>query len=277
MKYALLDSGQGKRLEQFGKYTLVRPCGHAAWNPSLDEAAWKAADATFSRTPKMEWKWQRSPPPSWETEIDNLVFRITPTEFGHIGLFPEHQIVWKKLEEETKLFPKMRFLNLFGYSGAATLFAARAGATVCHVDAAKGMVDWARENAQRNGLAQSPIRWIVDDARKFLQREIRRERKYDGILLDPPTFGRGTKGETFLIERDLLFLLELCCSLLSEEARFLILTSHTPGYSSLVLKHVLEQALAPKGGSVSSGEMVIPAPSPAFPLPNGFFAEWRTS
>ena len=203
----------------------IRPCPQAIWRPQHPDQ-WKKADALFSREQENSWRMNRALPSSWIVEIGEVRFKIALTDFGHLGVFPEHAFLWTAMRPMIR--EKMRILNLFAYSGGVTLAAAQEGAQVCHVDASKGMVDWARENAALNELEKAPIRWIVDDAIKFLKREIKRQSFYDGIILDPPTFGRGNKGEVFKIERDLLILLDLCKELLSEKKQFLILSCHTP-------------------------------------------------
>jgi 23S rRNA (cytosine1962-C5)-methyltransferase len=197
-------------------------------------------------------------------------FKISPTDFGHVGVFPEHALLWKWMKG--KIVEGSHILNLFAYSGGASIAAAQAGAKVCHLDASKAVVSWARENVALNGLEKAPIRWIVDDVIKFLHREIRRGVKYDGIILDPPSFGRGSKGEVFKIERDLRVVLELCRKLLSEKPLFTILSSHTPGYTPLVMKHLIEQMTEGLKGTAESGEMVIPGP---LDLPSGTYARWH--
>ena len=195
---------------------------------------------------------------------------------GHRGIFPEQRAQWQWIRERVAASPRpVRVLNLFAYSGGSTLAAARAGAEVCHLDASKGMVQWARANAALNNLTDHPIRWIVDDAHKFLNREIRRGRRYDGIILDPPTYGRGGNGETYKIERDLTETLRLCRALLSDAPRFLLLSAHTPGHTPVVLANVLAQALRGLPGGVSSGEMLLTGAPDVFPLPSGAYARWQ--
>lgn len=265
MAYVLLDSGNQNKLEQVGDYTLVRPCSQAVWKPQLEERAWQEAEAIFSREPANRWK--GSLPGSWTLDYESLLFKIVPTDFGHLGIFPEHALLWRWMKE--RLQPKSAILNLFAYTGGATLMAAKAGAEVCHVDASKTAVAWARENAALNRLEKAPIRWIVDDVVKFLRREIRRGKRYNGIILDPPTFGRGNKGEVFKIENGLPEILALCFELLTEKPLFIILSSHTPGYTPLVLHHLLLQAA--ERGTIEAGEMAIPGP---LDLPSGTYARW---
>ena len=203
-------------------------------------------------------------PDFWTIEWGGIRFHIEPTEFGHLGVFPEHAELW--MEMAGLIEPGMRVLNLFAYSGGATMAALQAKAEVCHLDASKGMVDWARENARLNQLESLPVRWIVDDAIKFLRREVKRGSLYEGILLDPPTFGRGIKGEVFKIESDLIELLELSRSLLSAKKRFLILSCHTPGFTPLVLEHVMTQLFGKEG--LDCRDMALHSPG-ALAIPSG--------
>jgi 23S rRNA (cytosine1962-C5)-methyltransferase len=266
MDYELLDSGNGMKFERFGRYRLVRPCAQAVWAPMLDSTLWSKRDGEFSREEEGGWKGQL--PSEWVVSVEGLRFKLTKTDFGHLGLFPEHRLVWRWLREQVR--PNMRVLNLFAYSGGATLAAAAAGAEVCHVDASRGMVAWARENAALNGLEKAPIRWIVDDAMKFLQREVRRGRGYDLIILDPPSFGRGAKGEIFKIEETINLLLKTCVELLTDEPKGLFFTCHTAGYTPLTLHHLLYQAVKKE---VRCGEIVLEGP---LPLPCGAYAVWES-
>ncbi len=261
--YQLLDSGDGHKLERFGDYTLIRPCAQAVWRPSIKQAA----DAIFTREEK--WAYHKKLPKSWNILHGGVEFKIQPTDFGHLGLFPEHADLWEWMR--TKIKKDSRVLNLFAYSGGVTLAAAQEGAEVCHLDASKGMVDWARENAALNQLEKAPIRWIVDDAIKFLNREKKRQSFYDGIILDPPTFGRGSKGEVFKIERDIIPLLELCSELLSKKPLFVIFSCHTPGFTPLGMRHLLGQTM-PKG-EIEAGEMALHS-SGTISIPSGSFAKW---
>jgi 23S rRNA (cytosine1962-C5)-methyltransferase len=264
MKYELVDSGNQKKFEQFGAVSLVRPCSQALWRPQLPK--WEGVDGNFSREEGNNW--EGAIPSQWQVEHEGVLFHLSATDFGHLGVFPEHAVVWK---EAASLLPEGgSVLNLFAYSGGATLALAKAGAEVCHVDASKGMVDWARKNARLNGLEDAPIRWIVDDALKFLAREVRRGRRYEGVLLDPPSFGRGAKGEVFKIERDILPLLELCKAVLSERARFLFFTTHTPGMGPLVMRHLLED-IFPSG--VEASELVLESKR-GRSIPMGAYAKW---
>ncbi len=273
--YELLDSGNGAKLERFGEVVLARPCAQAVWQPQRP-ARWKDADATFDREEGNRWHGRSRLPKEWAIDVDGTRFRLSGTDFGHLGIFPEQRAQWAWIRETVAAAHRpLRVLNLFAYSGGSTLAAARAGAEVCHLDASKGMVQWARANAALNGLESHPIRWIVDDAHKFLNREIRRGRRYDGIILDPPTYGRGGNGETYKIERDLTETLRLCRALLSDAPRFLLLSAHTPGHTPVVLSNVLTQALRGLGGAVSAGEMLLTGAPDVFPLPSGAYARWQ--
>ena len=273
--YELLDSGNGAKLERFGEVVLARPCAQAVWQPQRP-ARWKSADATFDREDGNRWHGRNRLPQEWVIDVDGTRFRLSGTDFGHLGIFPEQRAQWTWIRETVAAAGRpVRVLNLFAYSGGSTLAAARGGAEVCHLDASKGMVQWARANAALNGLENHPIRWIVDDAHKFLNREIRRGRRYDGIILDPPTYGRGGNGETYKIERDLTETLRLCRALLSESPLFLLLSAHTPGHTPIVLGNVLTQALRGLDGAVTSGEMVLAGAPDVFPLPSGAYARWQ--
>lgn len=273
--YELLDSGNGAKLERFGEIVLARPCAQAVWQPQRP-ARWKTADATFDREDGNRWHGRNRLPQEWVIDVDGTCFRLSGTDFGHLGIFPEQRAQWTWICETVAAAGRpVRVLNLFAYSGGSTLAAARGGAEVCHLDASKGMVQWARANAALNGLESHPIRWIVDDAHKFLNREIRRGRRYDGIILDPPTYGRGGNGETYKIERDLTETLRLCRALLSDSPLFLLLSAHTPGHTPIVLGNVLTQALRGLGGAVTSGEMVLAGAPDVFPLPSGAYARWQ--
>lgn len=272
MKYQLLDSGAEQKLERFGEFVLARPCSQAVWKPSLPMSSWKNVRASFTREPANRWVGSPPLPASWIVEHEGICFKLMPTDFGHVGMFPEHALLWSWMKPRlSSLSSKASVLNLFAYTGGATLAAAQAGAQVCHVDASKTSVAWARDNCALNQLQKAPIRWIIDDVVKFLRREVRRGHAYDGIILDPPTFGRGSKGEVFKIEKDLPEILSLCFSLLSKGPAFLILSSHTPGYTPLVLRHLLHQASGERGGTLETGELTIPGP---LELTSGTYARW---
>jgi 23S rRNA (cytosine1962-C5)-methyltransferase len=266
MLYELIDSGEGLKLERFGPHILIRPCPQALWKKGRPDA-WKEVDAQFSRETKGGWSYTKQLPRDWISSVGGVKFKIAPTDFGHLGVFPEHAKLWEDLRFLCKE-GQPSILNLFAYSGGASLAFAQEGAKVCHLDASKGMVDWARENATLNRLEKAPIRWIVDDAIKFLKRELRRDVRYDAILLDPPTFGRGSSGEVFQIEEDLVPLLELCRSLLSDKPRFLVLSCHTPGVTPVALKNVVSQLFP--GVRVETGEMMLTSKG-ALPIPSGSY------
>lgn len=276
--YDLIDSGKGRKLERFGPYLLSRPCSQAVWSPSLSEGEWELADGSFSREQENKWTWKKQVPAHWEIETAGLVFKISPTDFGHLGIFPEQAPFWEWIQSKVKTRLKPRVLNLFAYSGGSTLAAAKGGASVCHLDASKGMVTWARENASLNRLEQAPIRWIVEDVKKFLLRERKRGNKYEAIILDPPTFGRGTKGEIFKIEEEIIPLLEDCRALLSDHPLFILFSCHTPGFTPLTMHHLLSQTLKGLSGHIESGEMTCRQLSPkvaTFAIPSGTYAKWE--
>ena len=276
-EYELLDSGHGRKLERFGKVTLDRPCAQAVWNPS-QPGLWKQADAFFTRKQGLEWRGREKLPDSWIAEVKGVKMKLSTTDFGHLGVFPETRAMWGWIRETLKKETAQRreslnFLNLFAYSGGATLAAAQGGAHCCHVDASKGMVTWARENAKLNGLEDRPIRWIVDDVNKFLTREIKRGRRYDAILLDPPSFGRGKGGELYKIEHALLETLQLVRKVMSDQPSFLYLTSHTPGFTPIVLKNLIQQLLGE--GQLDSGEMLLTGKESTLDVPSGTWARWE--
>ncbi|WP_075883886.1 class I SAM-dependent methyltransferase [Candidatus Protochlamydia sp. W-9] len=275
--YALIDSGNGRKLEQFGPYVLSRPCSQAVWKPQLSLAKWNEAQASFSR--ELENKWTNLPniPEVWHIEVAGVVFKISATDFGHLGIFPEQKSFWDWIQKILRPYAskkeKPRILNLFAYSGGSTLAAAKAGAAVCHLDASKGMVTWARENAALNHLEHAPIRWIVEDVKKFLARELKRGSRYEGIILDPPSFGRGSKGELFKIEDEVTQLLQSCRDLLSERPLFVMFSCHTPGFSPVVMHHLLSQAMQGVKGKIEFGEMLLEGPD-SLKLPSGTYAKW---
>ncbi|MFO7938026.1 MAG: class I SAM-dependent methyltransferase [Kiritimatiellia bacterium] len=279
--YELLDSGGGRKFERFGDYTLVRPCSQAVWKPELPQYIWDKANAAFDRADGNRWHNRGTLPDEWRIEIDGIRFILSGTDFGHLGVFPEQRAQWNWIRETVAAAVKMRgeplrVLNLFAYSGGSTLAAALGGAELCHLDASKGMVKWARRNAEANGLKDHPIRWIADDAHKFMCRELRRGRQYDAVILDPPTFGRGQKNEMYKIEQDLPETLNLCRKLLSDNPAFILLSAHTPGYSPIVLQNVLGQAMRKFGGSTSTGEMLLTGAEDVPPTPCGVYVRWCT-
>ena len=268
--YELLDSGDGRKLERFGRVTLARPCAQALWRPN-NPALWTRATASFDREAGNRWHGRSALPKDWAITTAGLRFKLGGTDFGHLGIFPEQRAQWRWIRETVAAAKASgrapSLLNLFAYSGGSTLAAALGGAEVCHLDASKGMVEWARENAKLNGLAAAPVRWIVDDAHKFMQREIRRGRRYDAIVLDPPSFGRGAGGEMYKIERDLKTTLALVKELLSDAPLFVLFSSHTPGLSPVVAENVLSQLLPV--ARTEKGEMLLEGKS--LPCPSGIF------
>lgn len=281
--YTLIDSGNGRKLEQFGPYTLSRPCSQAVWEYSLQQTEWDKADAIFQREGDVKWNFLNSKVKNpWTIEVAGLHFKINPTDFGHLGIFPEQKSIWEWIQLTLAWAKPARktaihLLNLFAYSGGVTMAAGMSGAHVCHLDASKGMVDWARENAALNKLQDAPIRWIVDDVKKFLAREIRRGNRYDAIILDPPTFGRGSKGELFKIEEHIRGILRQCRELLSNDPLFVILSCHTPGFTATVLHHLLLQMMEGVQGNIEKGEMLLTGSPQTLAIPSGTFARWTAA
>jgi 23S rRNA (cytosine1962-C5)-methyltransferase len=277
--YQLLDSGMGNKLERVGPYLLVRPSPQAVWSPSLSEERWKEADAVYIRssTGGGKWEFKRRLPEKWEIEYGDHRFLVKPTGFGHLGIFPEQRESWEWISGKVKAAKReITVLNLFAYTGGSTLAVASEGASVCHVDASKGVVDWARENAARSGLSGQSVRWIVDDAKKFIGKEIRRDKRYDAIILDPPSFGRGAKGEVWKIEDDLTKLLHTCSELLSDDPLFVLLSCHSPGFTPLVLQNILAEMIKKIKGKLSYAEMTITEAESSRPLPCGSYARWSS-
>lgn len=276
--YELLDSGAFQKLERFGKVVLARPCAQAVWRQTRPASDWQHATATFFRDGGNQWRGRDRLPETWELNVDGVRFMLSSTDFGHLGIFPEQRDQWQRIREVCASYRQRhgrapRVLNLFAYSGGSTLAAALAGAEVVHVDASKGMVDWARKNATLNGLEDKPVRWIVDDVTKFLDREHRRERTYDLIILDPPSYGRGAKGEIFKIENDLPPLLALIGKLMSPEPLGVLLSCHTPELTPISLHHLLLQQFG-KNGTLDHGEMQLRGSDQVLPVPSGSFCWW---
>ena len=270
-RYELLDSGNFAKLEQVGAYKLVRPALNAAWAPSLDAAKWRSADAVFTRDSSGSGKWSYNTkiPEKWVAEYGGLTMQIKPTGFGHLGFFAEQFRNWDFFRTLTY----DRALNLFAYSGLGSLAMAERGAQVCHLDVARGMVEWAKENLALNPQIPQKIRWIVDDVNKFVRREVRRGARYNLIALDPPTFGRGSSGQLWKIEEDLPKLLEVCRELRDPARPFeLVLSCHSPGFSVLVLERIVAQIFG--CGEFESGEMFIPE-STGRKLPAGVSVVYR--
>lgn len=266
-RYQFLDSGNGKKLEQFGSIRLIRPCSQAVWHPTLNPSEWKKSHGEFIR----EEGWKGNLPKQWEMQINRIHFILKPTDFGHLGVFPEHEQIWNLMYNAIQ--PHLKVLNLFAYTGAATISVAHQKAEVCHLDASPKSVAWAKELAHMNHLQEAPIRWIVDDAMKFLKREVKRNVRYDGIVLDPPSFGRGKKQEVFKIENHILDLLDLVKQVLVDHPKFVFFSSHTPGFTPIVLQNLLKQSLDFHYGSYISDELCL-IPQKGMKLPMGAFAGW---
>ena len=278
--YAILDAGNGFKLERWGGVTLLRPDPQAVW--TMDGRAADRADAVYFRSNSGggHWEYKKTLPEQWTIAYRDLKFIVRPTGFKHTGLFPEQAVNWDWMREQIRAFSartgrRARVLNLFAYTGGATCACAKAGAEVVHVDAAKGMVAWAKDNAAASGLSDAPIRYIVDDCVKFVKREIRRGSRYDGILMDPPSYGRGPTGEMWKIENDLYPLVELCVELLSDDPCFFLINSYTTGLAPTVLSNVLK--LAVKGGHAEAAEIGLPIARGGLVLPCGASGRWTNA
>jgi len=259
--YEMLDTGEGEKLERFGKYTFIRPYEDAVWKKTVDVSEWKKSDGKFwsSKTgAKGGWKIENKIDPKWEMSYKDIKFFVSPTPFRHFGFFPEQASHWDFIEEKIKNSKRpIKFLNLFGYTGVASLFALRAGADVTHLDASKQSLTLAKENQVLSGLEKMPMRIICDDVLKFLEREIKRGNKYDCVIMDPPKFGRGPKGETWKIEENLPKLLESVRKILSDDPLFVILTSYAIDSSSLSLGYALSETMKDFRGEVKQGELCL--------------------
>jgi len=279
--YELLDCSDGQRLERWGKYTLIRPDPQVVWKGVRRHPAWKRADAVYSRSSSGGGSWnQNTLPESWQCEIGGFSFHIKPMGFKHTGVFPEQASNWqwihslcKKRREKNRT---VKVLNLFAYTGGASIAAASAGASVCHVDAAKNMVAMAKENMKLSGLEQASCRFLVDDAMKFVQREIRRGNRYDGIVMDPPSYGRGPKGEMWHLEESIHELIAATASVLSEDPLFYLVNSYTTGLSGSAVSYLVDEEVCRKfGGSVTSDELGILVKTTGKCLPCGFATRWE--
>lgn len=271
--YCLIDTSDGERLERWGSYTLVRPDPQIIWKNPEPAAEWASPHARYIRssTGGGTWDYSKKLPESWNVKYKNLTFMVKPTGFKHTGLFPEQAVNWDYCDKLIRgAGRKINVLNMFAYTGGATLACAAAGASVCHLDAVKGMIDWGKTNAQLSGLSDKPIRWIVDDAMKFLGREIKRGTKYDGIILDPPSYGRGTNGEMWKLEDCIYELMERCTAVLSEKPLFILLNSYTTGLSPSVMAYLLEMTVGKKYKiSVSAEEIALPVKNTGLAIPCG--------
>lgn len=286
--YELIDSGDGEKLERFGAYTLRRPDPQALWRKNLDMKEWKKADASFERAGESgKWKKKEGLPMEWLVEVSGLKFYITPTAFKHTGLFPEQEPNWEWIKEKVESYKviksqrgekePIKILNLFGYTGGATLAGLKAGAEVTHVDGSKSAITWAKQNAEASGLALKKVRWIEDDARKFVQREIKRGVKYDAIIMDPPAFGHGANKEVWKIDEDFMNLLESCGEILSANPLFVLVNGYSAGYSAIAYENSLKKLAEKFGGNIESGELTIEESKSGSLLPAGIFSRWFKS
>ncbi|MEB3101352.1 class I SAM-dependent methyltransferase [Ferviditalea candida] len=279
-EYEIIDTGGGEKLERWKDIILRRPDPQIIWPLKRETEEWKRADARYYRSSSGggRWEFAKKLPERWTLNYDNkLSFYIRPTNFKHTGLFPEQAANWKWIIEKIQAADRpVKILNLFAYTGGATVAAAYAGAEVCHVDAAKGMVQWAKENVELSGLGKRKVRFITDDVFKFVQREIRRGSKYDGIIMDPPSYGRGPGGEMWKLEDSLYPFIETCTKVLSDQPLFFLINSYTAGLSPTVLKNIMIRTLADAyRGSISSGELGLPVTKSGFILPAGILARWE--
>lgn len=275
--YELLDCGGGEKLERWGDYTLVRPDPQAIWPCPYDHPAWKQTNGRYARSSSGGGAWSKKAlPERWTVNYRDLTFNIKPMNFKHTGLFPEQATNWDFAMEQIKGAGRpISVLNLFAYTGGATVACASAGASVCHVDAARGMVSWAKDNAKSSGLENAPIRWIIDDCAKFVEREIRRGRKYDAIIMDPPSYGRGPSGEIWKLEENLFPFVELTAQVLSDNPLFVIINSYTTGLAPSVLTYILETLVTKKhGGHTDSHELGLPVTESGLALPCGATGRW---
>jgi 23S rRNA (cytosine1962-C5)-methyltransferase len=273
----VIDTSSGDKLERWGKYTLVRPDPQVIWNTEKKLSGWKKFNGHYHRSNKGGGEWEfHNLPEEWTISYDELTFHLKPFSFKHTGLFPEQAANWdwfSRLIRESGR--EIKVLNLFAYTGGATCSASKAGASVTHVDASKGMVNWARENAASSGLSNAPIRWLVDDCTKFVEREIRRGNRYDAIIMDPPSYGRGPKGEIWKIEENIYPFIQLCSRLLSDHPLFMLINSYTTGLQPAVLTYMLHSILDPlHTGKVESEEIGIPVSSNGLVLPCGASGRW---
>lgn len=275
--YQVLDTSGGEKLERWGEYILIRPDPQVIWMTEKGRKDWKKPNAHYYRSSRGggEWKFFDLPK-EWEIQYGQLRFRLKPFSFKHTGLFPEQAVNWDWFGERIKKAGRpVKILNLFAYTGGATIAAAAAGAEVSHVDASKGMVTWAKENAKASGLSDAPVRWLVDDCIKFVQREIRRGNRYDGIIMDPPSYGRGPKGEIWKIEESVYPFIQLCMDLLSKEPLFFLVNSYTTGLQPAVLSYMLGLELKKRfGGQVEADEIGLPVWESGLVLPCGASGRW---
>ena len=281
--YQILDMANGEKLEKWNNITLVRPDPQIIWKQKTYPEKWKKADAKYSRsnTGGGAWNYNKKLPSAWQVKYKDLVFNIKPMGFKHTGLFPEQAVNWDWMINKIKSTNKeIKVLNLFAYTGGATVSCLSAGASVCHVDSSKGMVSWAKENVASSKLNEKKVRYIIDDVNKFVAREIRRENKYDAIIMDPPSYGRGAKGEVWQFENNIYDLVELCTKVLSDNPLFFLINSYTTGTSSMVLENLLKMNMRKKYGKraddgiFENGEVGLPMTDSDFILPCGIYSKW---
>ena len=275
--YEVLDTSAGEKLERWGKYVLVRPDPQVIWNTPKNDPLWRKFDARYRRSATGGGAWsEHHLPEHWQVRYKELTFNVKPMNFKHTGIFPEQAANWDFIMQTVRGANRpVSVLNLFAYTGGATIASAAAGASVCHVDAAKGMVAWAKENARSSGLEEKPIRWIVDDCGKFVEREIRRGRKYDAIIMDPPSYGRGPSGELWKLEENLYAFVELCTQVLSDDPLFMIINSYTTGLAPSVLTYIMDTLVTKKfGGHSEAQELGLPVRDTGLVLPCGSTGRW---
>ncbi|WP_438482346.1 class I SAM-dependent methyltransferase [Oleiharenicola lentus] len=280
--YQLIDCGMGMKQEKWGPYALVRPDPQIIWPRTGGNGRWENWDGFYHRseTGGGKWEYRQQLPDHWTISYGELKFKIHPTSFKHTGLFPEQAVNWdwftQKIKAARASGREVSVLNLFGYTGAASVAAAAAGASVCHVDASEGMVKWCRENAALSGLAEAPIRYITDDCLKFVRREIKRGRKYDAIIMDPPTYGRGSTGEMWKLEDHLWALLNECKQILTDQPVFVLINAYTARLSPTVVVNLLAGLMAGAGGRITGGEIGLPIQRDKKVLPCGIFGRWES-
>ena len=276
--YELLDASSGERLERWGAHTLVRPDPQVIWKTPRTSGAWKRPEGRYSRSHTGGGSWDKgSLPASWDIRYGDLTFHVKPMNFKHTGLFPEQAANWDWMQQKIRSAGRpISVLNLFAYTGGATVACLAAGASVCHVDAAKGMVAWAKDNAAASGLSGASVRWIVDDCAKFVEREIRRGHTYDAIIMDPPSYGRGPGGEVWKLEDNLWDFVSLCAGVLSTDALFVLINSYTTGLAPSVLSYITDSIFtAHRGGSSRAEELGLPVTQSGLVLPCGASCRWE--
>ena len=276
--YEVLDTSNGEKLERWGDYFLVRPDPQVLWDTPKKLRQWKKPNGHYHRSHKGGGQWEFFDlPKTWDIQYKELKFHLQPFSFKHTGLFPEQAVNWDWFSDKIRKANRpVKVLNLFAYTGGATVACASAGASVCHVDSSKGMTTWAKENVVSSGLEKRPVRFIIDDVVKFVNREIRRGNKYDAIIMDPPSYGRGAKGEVWQFEENIYDLVELCTNVLSDNPLFFLINSYTTGISSKVLENILNLTVGKRcKGKVSSGEVGLPMENSELVLPSGIYGRWE--